>query len=163
MDLEHYSMKDLLLTAIKSEIESNMVYTQLSEKVANAFLKDRLLFLASEERKHKEFLEGLYREMFNEYDISLPVRSPVPLPEVRVSGKHVMVSDVMLQAMASEKAASEFYAFLSENLEDEDKKRTMHYLSSMEMGHYRILELEQEQLSATEDYEVEWGMMHAGP
>lgn len=163
MDLERYSMKDLLLSAIKGETESHSVYTQLADKVSNAFLKDRLRFLASEETKHREFLEGLYRELFSEYNIALPVRSPVPLPEVKVSGKHVMASDIMFQAMGAEKAASEFYGLLAERLQDEDKKRTMHYLSSMEMGHYRLLELEREQLSATEDYEFEWEMMHAGP
>ncbi|MBN1391049.1 MAG: ferritin family protein [Candidatus Thermoplasmatota archaeon] len=163
MDLDNYSLEELLLAAIKSEVESKDVYTRLAGKVDNAYLSDKLIFMAGEEQKHRDFLESVYRMKFRK-DATLPVRSPVPLPEVNVKPGMVMASEVILQAMAAEKAASEFYGYMAGKHEfDDETKKTLNYLSSMEMGHYRLLELEKEQLNQQEEYEFEWEMMHAGP
>jgi len=163
MDLDNYSLEELLLAAIRSEVESKGVYTQLSKKVDNAYLSDKLLFIAGEEQKHRDFLESVYKMNFQK-DAVLPETSPVPLPEVRVDKGMVMASEVMLQAMAAEEAASKFYSYLSGKQElDDETKSTLEYLSSMEMGHYRLLEIEKQHLDKQEEYEFEWEMMHAGP
>ena len=44
MDLSPYDLDVLLLAAIKSEIESKIVYSKLAKKVKNALLKDKLEF-----------------------------------------------------------------------------------------------------------------------
>jgi len=164
VDLERFSTKELLLAAIRSEIESKIVYDRLANGVRNAFLKDRLLFIADEERKHREYLEGLYAETFKGEKLEVPMRSPVPLPEVKISMRYVPASTVMVQAMEAEKAASEFYKGLAPRFKGDDMTRsTIEYLSSMEMGHYRLLELEKERLDQEEVYEIEWELMHAGP
>ena len=163
MDLRGYSLRELLLGAIKSEIESREIYTKLSGVVRNAFLKNRLVFLAAEEGKHREFLEGLFREMFNEGPAAIPERSLAPLPEIKVPGRYTTASEVVLAAMNAEKASSDFYGSLADLLKGEDAKKTVQYLSLMEMGHYRLLELEKEQLDKEEEYQFEWEMMHAGP
>jgi len=66
MDLSRYSLKDLLLTALKSEIESRDLYLKLAESVKNFLLKDRLNFLAEEEKKHKILFETLFRKNFSQ-------------------------------------------------------------------------------------------------
>ncbi|MGA1848831.1 MAG: ferritin-like domain-containing protein [Thermoplasmatota archaeon] len=163
MELDNYSLEELLLAAIKSEVESKGVYTQLSKKVDNAYLSDKLLFIAAEEQKHRDFLESVYKMNFQKEAV-LPDSSPVPLPEVRVDQGMVMASEIMLQAMAAEEAASKFYGYLSGKHElDDETRKTLDYLSSMEMGHYRLLEIEKQQLDQQEEYEFEWEMMHAGP
>jgi len=53
MDLSGYTLEDLLLAAIKSEVESERIYSSLAGRVGNFFLKDRLNFLAGEERRHR--------------------------------------------------------------------------------------------------------------
>lgn len=163
MDLDKYSLEELLLAAIKSEVDSKRVYLQLADKVNNGFLSDKLIYIAGEEQKHREYLESVYKMNFQKIPV-LPENSPVPLPEVNVDKRTVMASEIMLQAMAAEEAASEFYTYLSkkEQLEDETKK-TLLYLASMEMGHLRLLEIEKEQLDKEEEYEFEWEMMHVGP
>ena len=41
MDLSNYSEEDLLLSALKSEVDAKEVYTNLANSVKNYFLKDR--------------------------------------------------------------------------------------------------------------------------
>ena len=50
MDLSRYTLEDVLLTALKSEYEANLLYSKLAESTKNAFLKERLMFLAKEEQ-----------------------------------------------------------------------------------------------------------------
>jgi rubrerythrin len=163
MDLEGYGMKELLLAAIKSEVESKEVYLQLSTKVNNAFLADKLRFIAEEEEKHRDYLESVFKMEVQDGDIVLPKESPVPLPEVKVDSPLVQASDIMGQAMEAELAASDFYGSLSKMFKDQEIIDTLNYLSKMEVGHYKLLEIEKDILESQEDFEVEWDMMHVGP
>jgi rubrerythrin len=163
MDLDEFSVEDLLLAAIMSEIESSNVYNKLADTVSNAFLKDRLRFLAEEEVKHQTFLEGVFKRTLPGKDIVLPDVSPVPLPFILVDEKSVMVSEVMEKAMVAEKVAHDFYMMMAERFDDTDLRKKLQYLAKMEMGHYRLLELEMESMRELEDYIVHWPMMHSGP
>ena len=53
VDLKKYTLEELLLAAMKSEIESHTVYTTIADQVKNGLLKDKLKFLAKEEEKHR--------------------------------------------------------------------------------------------------------------
>ena len=57
MELKKYALADLLLAAVKSEIESQTIYSLVAQRVKNAFLKERLEFLALEEKKHQQAVE----------------------------------------------------------------------------------------------------------
>ncbi|MCD6454565.1 MAG: hypothetical protein J7L62_04615 [Candidatus Aminicenantes bacterium] len=83
MNLESFTLEELLLTALKSEIESMEIYKKISMAVSNALLKDRFKFLAGEEEKHREFIENIYKGKFLGREIKLPEKTPVPLPEVK--------------------------------------------------------------------------------
>ena len=66
--------------------------------------------------------------------------------------------------MNAEKAAHYFYLSLTNKFKmDEELSRRLRYIASMEMGHYRLLELEKEQAEEFEKYDVEFDMMHIGP
>jgi rubrerythrin len=162
MDISSYGTEDLLLAAIKSEVESEAIYLQLAEKVKSGFLSDRLRFIAREEKKHNEFLTSVYKMQLQKEPV-LPERTPVPLPEVKIGSSSVPPSDIIYQAMTAEDAAAEFYKALANRFEDKDTKDMLVYLSDMEIGHYKLLELEKEKLDREEEYEIEWEMMHIGP
>lgn len=163
MDLRDYSLKDLLETAIKSEIEAREMYISLRSSVKDSFLRNRLEFIANEEASHREYLTGLFRMNFHDEPV-IPKESVVPLPEVSIPPGLVMASEVVDQAMVAEKAASDFYLALSEIYEGgEDTVKILRYLSSMEMGHHNLLRTERDRLLSQEDYEFEWPMMHVGP
>jgi len=134
MDLSIYSLEDLVLAALKSEIEAKAAYTELAESVKNFILKERLNFLAQEEEKHRGLLERLYRKRFPDKELVVPEeKSPVPLPEIQI------------------------------DMESMPIKKMLHWVASMELGHYLILESERDNARKFEDYDSEWPMMHVGP
>ncbi len=162
MNLEDYNLKTLLLAAIKSEVESKRVYEDLANRVKNALLKERLLFLAGEEDKHRAFLEALYRQKFPDEEIVLPEKTPVPLPEVDASEDRLL-SEIIEDAMKAELAAKDFYESLKDLLKDENNRKMLQILANMEQGHYDILAKELENLKTFENYDEYWPMMHVGP
>jgi rubrerythrin len=162
MDLSAYSLKDVLGAALKSEIESEKVYNTAAAVVKNAFLKDRFLFLAGEEEKHKTFIKALYKKQVST-EIVIPDKTPVSVPLVVIPDEHTMLSVVIERAMEAEKASSDFYRGIVDFFEDTSIKKTLQYFAAMEMNHYKILEAEQEVMKRFEDFDVEWPMMNVGP
>lgn len=163
MDTSLFSKEDLLLAAMKSEVESAEVYSRLSSSVSNFMLKDRFTFLFSEEEKHRTFFEWLYAREFPNRRIVLPEKSPVPLPQVR-TGKGIPLTDVLEDAMRSEQAAHDFYTGLAGRFADApDIQSMLFYIASMERGHYKILEVERDNTALFESFEIAWPMTHVGP
>jgi len=164
MDLTNYDLETLLLAAIKSEEESNTVYTKLAQHVKNGLMKDKFQFLASEELKHKQYITDLYRAEYPDTPLKLPDKTPVPLPEVHIpDDEHIPISDVLNQAMQAEQAAHDFYLALSERYDDKTIKNMLHYFADMETGHYHTLKQEKESMEWFEQSDVYWPMIHAGP
>lgn len=164
MELNNYTLQELTQAAIKSEIDSNRVYSTLSSRVKNFVLKDRLNFLAEEELKHRKFLESLYRKEFHDITLVLPDKSPVPLPEVNIDDESMKISDLFFQAMEAEKAAHDFYLEFSSIFQDDKEiKNMLNYLASMEMNHYNILKTERDSIDLFEEYDTEWPFIHMGP
>jgi rubrerythrin len=163
MDLSEYGLEDVFLAAIMSEVESKCVYSKLADRVKNAFLKERLRFLAAEEEKHRDFLEKAFRQKFPGKEPTLPEASPVPLPNIIIPDENVRTSEVLESAMNAELAAKEFYLAFAQQLADTEQKRTLEYFALMEEGHYAILKVEKENSLKFEDYDEYWPMMHVGP
>ncbi len=162
MDIEKYNLKTLLLAAIKSEIDSKKLYEDLAGRVKNMMFKDRLLFLANEEEKHRAYLEALYRKKFPNEELVVPEHTPVPLPGVDGSEDRLL-SEIIEDAMKAELAAKDFYESMKDLLHDDENKKMLQILANMELGHYDLLARELENLKNFEDYDTYWPMMHAGP
>jgi len=159
-----YSTEDLLVTSLKSEIDSRAAYLKIKDSVKNAVLKDKMDFLAREEDKHRIFFEAVYHNKYPNKSIKLPEKTPVPLPEIKIGDESIEISEILCQAMDAELAAHDFYLKVSERFEDEkDIFNMLNYIADMEMGHYRLLEIEKENSLKFEDYDDFWPMMHAGP
>ena len=164
MDLSGFDETTLLLAAVKSEIESKKAYQQIAEGVRNALLKDKLNFLASEEEKHRAIIEGVFKEKFPTETLVIPEHSPVPLPELRISDEMMPLSEVFQAAMNAERAAYDFYNGLA-NLYDAHSglKKTIEYVATMEMGHYKLIEIEKHNMERFEDFDVYTPSIHVGP
>jgi rubrerythrin len=164
MDLSEFDEGTLLLAALRSEIDSKLVYQQVADRVKNALLKDKLNFISAEEEKHRSVIEGVYRERFPNKEIAIPENSPVPLPEIRITDEMVPLSEVFSMAMNAETAAYEFYQQLAGLYEDDPRLNKMiAYIASMEMGHYRLLEIEKDNMERFEDFDVYLPHVHVGP
>ena len=163
MELGHYDIEILLLAAIKSEVESNKLYKKMSKKTKNGLLRDKLEFLAKEEEKHREYIEEIYSNHYPDKELKLPDSTPVPLPEVKINNE-TPLSLLLKEAMNAEKNASEFYKNLADRFETGSKiHNTLLYFSDMEIGHFKILEMEKNSMERYEEDDVYWPMVHAGP
>jgi len=163
MDLNNFELEDLLLAAIKSEQESNRLYSAMMKKTKNGLLQDKLEFLAKEEKKHREFIEEIYMNHFPEKEIKIPNQTPIPLPEVKMTDD-TELSVLLKEAMNAEQNASDFYKSLAGRFEEGTKiNNTLMYFSDMEIGHYKILEQEKQSMERYEEDDVYWPMVHAGP
>lgn len=162
-DLTAFDISDVILLAIKSEVESKQVYTGLAARTKNAFLKDKLEFLASEEGKHKSYLENIFKKLFPDKSIELPAGNLVPLPEVKVTPEKKL-SDLLEEAMEAELASQGYYQSMSELFHDKPEvKKATELLSKMEHSHYKLIELEKENVKLFDNYEEGWEFMHIGP
>lgn len=165
MNLKKYTLEDLLLAALKSEIESHSVYTAISKQVKNGLLKDKFKFLAQEEEKHHSFIEQVYKAKFPKKKIIIPETTPVPLPPLSMPDEDTPLGTILQNAMTAEKAAYEFYQSLSKEFTKKDATihNTLSYFADMELQHFKILEIEKESMDRFEEADVYWDMVHAGP
>ena len=164
MDLSEFDEGTVLLAALRSEIDSKLVYQQVADRVKNALLKDKLNFISAEEEKHRSVIEGVYKERFPNNEIAIPENSPVPLPEIRITDEMMPLSEVFSMAMNAETAAYEFYQQLAGLYEDQPRLNKMiAYIASMELGHYRLLEIEKDNIERFEDFDVYLPYVHVGP
>lgn len=141
MNIDGLSLEEMLIFAIKGEVEAGKIYTQVANDSKNLFLKDRLEFLAREELKHRAQLEAMYEIYFPNKEIVLPDSTPVPRPRLNYDPANP-ISDILELAMEAEKATQEFYMAMAELMEDKEARVTMMYLAAMEGDHYAILESE---------------------
>ncbi|MBU7042337.1 MAG: ferritin family protein [Theionarchaea archaeon] len=163
MDLSSFSLKDILLAAMKSEVDSKAVYETLSERVENAFLKNRLLFLSHEEEKHRQFIHELYTQNISTQEYALPAKTPVPVPFLQLPSESEPLSQILESAMGAEQATHEFYKEMAREFSDSQVQTMLLYFADMELGHYRLLQDELKTLKRFEDFDTEWPMMNVGP
>ncbi|BAA29657.1 ferritin family protein [Pyrococcus horikoshii] len=160
--MAEFSLEELLGMAIKSEIGAQKFYESLAKHVDSKPLKEKIEWLAGEEKRHEILLRKLYSEMFPGKEIVFPKEHIGPeLQPVAEELKGIQnIIDLIRLAMRAEEIASEFYSKLEEMVEDDKKKKLMRYLSDMEKGHYYTLRAEYELLL---DWEMYSQMMHIGP
>lgn len=178
MDLKKYSKKDIILSALKSEIDSEKAYLELAKRVKNFMLADRLKFLAQEEKNHAGYLKNLFKAEYPGEQPKVPQDSIVPLPEIDIENESAPISEMLDQAKKAEEMAATFYSsmisFFSEEDQDqplapetrerlESVRNSLLYLATMEIGHSKILETEAEHARLNEHESMEWQMMHVGP
>jgi rubrerythrin len=165
VDLKKYKLEDLLLAAMKSEIESYSVYTTIAARVKNGLLKDKFKFLGQEEEKHRSFIEQVYKAKFPKKKITIPKTTPVPLPPLIIPNEDTPLGTILKNAMLAEQAAHEFYQSLSKQFTKGDAmiRNTLSYFADMELQHFKILEIEKESMDRFEEADVYWPMVHAGP
>jgi len=144
-------LKKLLGMAVRSEIDSNRIYTELVNRVKNPLLREKFSILAFEEKKHKEVLENLFDVLYQGEKMEIPKKTEEALlPSIHLSPSSTL-AQILYQAMDSEKAAQNFYASLAKRVKA-PKKRILDYLSKVEKSHYMMLRSEYVLALQFEDY-----------
>jgi rubrerythrin len=141
-------MADLTLStviqkAIENEITSYNLYQMLIKMVKEKDTKDTFSYLASEEVKHKEFLEdylkgkyktgGLDLRNLVDYKVAEYLEAPVPSEKMRPQ-------DAFLLAASREKKSHEFYEQLAGIHPQGDVKNLLKQLAKEELSHKEKVE-----------------------
>ncbi len=158
---EHHSLKNLFGMAVGAEIEAQNVYSHIGDRTRNFVLKEKMLFLASEERKHETILKGLFKQKFPGEEMVVPEETLAPVPAWKPE-KTENVSKVLAAAMQTEVDARAFYEAMAERIDDSKAQSMLRYMAAMEQTHFHLLETEYNAALELEDYDrfdpgVHWG------
>ena len=141
IDIQKAPIKDLLGMAIRSEIDSNRVYSDLVQRVTNPLLKEKFQFLAYEESKHKQILEKLVDILCVDDKPRIPENVDEQLlPSIQFTSS-TGLADILYQATKAEQAAEEFYIRTAEKVSGLPQKM-LTYLSKIEHSHFLTLKNE---------------------
>ena len=115
--------KKIIATAIDREIEAYTFYRGIADKVKDKALKDLFAELAGEEKKHREFLQGMLTKDVSKmkFDPShdYKVADALPAPALSVSMKPI---EGIVVAIKKELEAMQMYSQLA-NMERSHKAR----------------------------------------
>jgi rubrerythrin len=155
---------EALGVAIRAEMDANAMYTSLANRVRNQTVKNKLLFLANEEAKHRDLLTARYQEMFPGVEMALPDKIFSEGSKGAVIDQMSLV-DVMNVAIGAEKKARAFYLDAAKNSIDPKGKMMFEYLAQTELSHQHILTSELRLLKRNPEYFLQPGvdMMFFGP
>jgi len=132
------SSLDILALAIKSEIEAANFYNRLGRKIKADLLKQKVHFLAYEEKKHRAILTRLCRQRFGQVPSSLPEHGLALNIEI-ASIKKLTVLELFQAALQAEKMAEAFYQEAGDKVEDKEAKAILNYLRRVERSHAALI------------------------
>ena len=138
-----YKFDSIIDKAIANEEEANRFYLNLAEIVIDKMAKDTLLYLADEEKKHKEYLLRYRQESFisNATEADETANSKIaeylqaPAVNYNIDSK-----DVYLLAAARELNSYNFYMGLASLHPEGDIKTMLLKMAAQEMKHKEKVE-----------------------
>ncbi len=141
MDLSNF--RDILKFAISREQKAIDAYGLMSEIAKTPGLKELLLELQEEERKHKSLLEGITDQKI----ISFTIKE---VPDLKISdylteetpSEDITLQDLLIFAAKKEQEAVDLYSNLEANAEDDELKKLFQFLIQQEKTHKLRLEKE---------------------
>ena len=137
------TLKEVLGKAIRKEVESRLLYTDLSQKVSDAAAKDAFQKLARQEQGHQSFLEQYLRGELKEgtlssgYAVDYKFAEKLDQPEI---SPDMTLKDTFLLAANREKASHEFYLSLAQIHPAGEVRRLIEELAAQELKHKQRVE-----------------------
>jgi rubrerythrin len=139
MDKKAY--QSILDMAIQAEIEANLFYHQVAEKVKDAYLHEMFLRFAREELKHRTILEGFRNNEKAALSFArvqdFQIAETVDEPSLSIEMKP---ADAIALAMKKEQAAMQQYTRLAKASTDAEQAKIFLELAEMERDHKANLE-----------------------
>jgi len=138
-----FSLNEILEKAIKKEIESQRLYSDLSQKMDDEAAQDAFRQLARQEQGHQQLLERyLHGELkggtlCSEQVIDYKIAEHLDHPEV---SPDMQLKDVFLLAANRELHSYELYSALAGLHPPGEAKRLLEKLASQEMEHKQRVE-----------------------
>jgi rubrerythrin len=138
-----FTLKEILERAIQKEIESQRLYSDLSQKMTNGAAKDALRQLSQQEQGHRNMLEQYQRgelkagTLSQEQVIDYKIAEHFDQPEI---SSDMELKDVFLLAANREMHSHELYLALAGLHPPGDAKRLLEELASQELEHKQKVE-----------------------
>ncbi len=133
--------KKIIKDAIDKEIEAYTFYHGIAGKVKDKVLKDLFTELAGEEKKHREFLQGVLDKDVSrmKFDPShdYKVGDNLPTPDLKVDMKPL---EGLVLAIKKELQAMQMYTQLAKLSKDTETQLLFFQLANMERSHKARLE-----------------------
>jgi rubrerythrin len=133
--------KKIITTAIDREVEAYTFYRGVADKVRDPVLKSLFAELAGEEKKHREFLQGMLTKDVSKmkFDAShdYKVADALPSPALSVSMKPI---EGIVISIKKELEAMQMYSQLASLAKDTETQLLFSQLANMERGHKARLE-----------------------
>ena len=133
--------KKIIATAIDREVESYTFYHGIADKVKDKILKDLFAELAGEEKKHREFLQGMLTKDISKmkFDPSHDYKVGDTLPSPKLSADMKPLEGLVI-AIKKELEAMQMYTQLAKLATDTETQFLFSQLANMERGHKARLE-----------------------
>ncbi len=137
------TIKKVLEKAIEKEIESRLFYTDLSQKMNDAAVRDAFLKLARQEQGHQNLLEQYQRgelkgALSSRHAVDYKIAEYLDQPQ---ASANMQYKDVFLLTANREKASHEFYLGLAKIHPRGEVKRLINELAAQELEHKVKVEL----------------------
>jgi rubrerythrin len=137
------TLKEVLGKAIRKEVESRLLYINLSQKMNDQVAKDTFQELARQEQGHQNRLEQYLRGELKEgalssrQSVDYKIAERLDQPEI---SPDMNLKDTFLLAANREMASHEFYLSLAEIHPAGEVKRLLEELAAQELGHKQRVE-----------------------
>jgi rubrerythrin len=144
--MDFSSFKDVIQFAIEREEEAYQGYGDMSEKTEVPGIKELLLELQAEEKKHKELLQDISGEKIDDLERKsvLDLKISDYLVEEPAT-PDMNFQDLLIFAAKKEQKAVELYSRLSEKASEEELKKLFEFLVDQEKSHKYKLEVKYEE------------------
>lgn len=159
---------EVLAVAIRSEIEAADFYGRLLGQVKNILLRQKLSFLVTEEKKHRQILERLYGQRFPGIELKVPDKPERPKTAAGWDEKSSIL-DLFKLALEAERLAEQFYRDARSVMADAGSQKMLEYLSRVERSNYFLIKSEIDLLGRfpdyydAEDFHLGEDLFHVGP
>ena len=137
------TIENVLEKAIRKEIESQLLYSSLSQRMADPAAKEVLEKLQKQEKRHQTFLEQYRRGELGEgmlgqgWAIDYKLAESLDQPQVNLN---MGLPDIFLMAANREKASHELYLGLAAIHPEGKVRRLLEELAAQELEHKRKVE-----------------------
>jgi rubrerythrin len=145
--MEFSSFKDVIEFAIEREEEAYQGYGDMSEKAEIPGIKELLLELQAEEKKHKELLQNITSEKMDNLDNkkTLDLKISDYLVKEPVT-PDMTFQDLLIFAAKKEQKAAELYSRMIEEVIEDELKKLFEFLVEQEKAHKYKLEVKYEEM-----------------
>jgi len=141
--MKNKKLESLIDIAIDREIQACNFYKDLAERSGDQAVKDTLIFLAGEEQKHQEFLEGYRSGLYEseslrladvvDYKIAEHLEEPDPTKDMNSAEMYLVAAHRELQSY-------HFYRALADLHPDSEARTMLLRIANEEMKHKEKVE-----------------------